>query len=119
MSTQIIDFDTYYNCAIVVAIKSKLADGSYKFLGYLCCDCLNKNAGIEIFDMQSAQILFALAQQYATFLETLAVNWESRVEEINDISQEFLQMIYSKLVKIIRIGMANCKWIITIEMMRQ
>jgi|GEM_PF-1464824 len=93
-----IDFDTYYNCAIVVAIKSKLADGSYKFLGYLCCDCLNKNAGIEIFDMQSAQILFALAQQYATFLETLAVNWESRVEEINDISQEFLQMIYSKLV---------------------
>ena len=61
------DFDAYYNCAVVVAIRIKQADNTYKFLGYLCCDCMNKTPGVEVFDKEVAQILFSMAQLYGNF----------------------------------------------------
>ena len=92
------DFDAYYNCAIVVSIRTKLTDGTYKYFGYLCCDCLNTQENIEVFDTQSAQLLFALAQQYATYLDTLDSNWINRINGLDELPQGFLQLIYSKTI---------------------
>lgn len=92
-----IDFDAYYNCAIVVSIRTKLADGTYKYFGYLCCDCKNAQEGLEVFDKPAAQLLFSLAQQYATFLSTLDSNWVDRTAGgIGGLPQGFLQLIYAK-----------------------
>lgn len=91
------DFDQYYNCAIVVPIKTKQPDGKYIFFGYLCCDCLSRDASkAAVFDKQCAQYLYAAAQSYATFLETLDSNWRDRVQEIDGQPANFLNIIYSR-----------------------
>lgn len=89
------DFDAYYNCAVVVALRVKLADNTYKFLGYLCCDCLNNDEISEVFDKESAQLLFSMAQIYSTFLETLESNWSDRVSDREHFTS-FLDLIYKK-----------------------
>lgn len=91
------DFDRYYNCAIVVAIRTKLPGNRFKHFGYLCCDCLSQQDEEEIFDTQSANLLFAIAKQYATYLDTLDANWYDRMKEIafsNDLPKTFLELIY-------------------------
>lgn len=90
------DFDAYYNCTIVVPIRAKLPDGSFKHFGYLCCDCLNSESKCEIFDKPATQYLFAVAQQYATFLDTLDANWIDRTKEISELPETILHMIYQK-----------------------
>lgn len=90
------DFDSYYNCAIVVALRVKQADNSFKFLGYLCCDTLNRDSSREIFDKEMAQLLFSLAQLYATFMETLNSNWIDRVQGNANVAQSFLELICNK-----------------------
>lgn len=92
-----IDFDKYYNCAVVVPIRVKQVDSTYKFLGYLCCDCLNQHDSCdEIFDKEVAQMLFAMAQIYGTFLETLESNWTDRASGGTGLSDSILALIYSK-----------------------
>lgn len=92
-----IDFDMYYNCAVVVPLRCKQSDGTQLYYGYLCCDCLNKQfKNEEIFDVKSAQFLFSLAQQYATFLEALDSNWNERTQIINVDEKSFLEMIFKK-----------------------
>lgn len=90
------DFDAYYNCAVVVPIRIKQVDNSFKFLGYLCCDCLNPDNQTEVFDKEVAQLLFSLAQIYGTFLETLDSNWNDRVKGVESLPQSFLSLIFSK-----------------------
>lgn len=91
------DFDRYYNCTIVVPIKTKQPDGKFVYYGYLCCDCLNKdNPMFEVFDKQCAQFLYAAAQSYAIFLETLDSNWRDRVQEIDGQPDNFIKIIYSR-----------------------
>ena len=93
------DFDAFYNCTIVVPVRTKLPDGNKMFFGYLCCECLNdKYPGIEIFDKGAAQYLFAFAQNLATFIETLDTNWLDRFsdEAVDDISKSAIEMIYKK-----------------------
>ena len=94
-----VDFDSYYNCAVVVAIRVKLADNTYKYMGYLCCDCLNKENNQEIFDSGIAQLLYSMAQYYATFLETLDSNWKERVGNTNIMPRSFINVIYNKTYK--------------------
>lgn len=92
-----VDFDSYYNCAAVVAIRTKNPDGSFRYFGYLCCDCKNTKENTEVFDKKSAQLLFSLAQQYAIFLNALDSNWMDRVEpNLKGIPEDFLQLVYSK-----------------------
>lgn len=91
-----VDFNAYYNCAVVVALRIKQADNSYKFLGYLCCDCLNSQESIEIFDKEMAQLLFSMAQQYAMFLETLDSNWIDRIMGDQDYQQSILELIFDR-----------------------
>lgn len=90
-----VDFDKYYNCAVVVPIRIKQVNSTYDFLGYICCDCLNDNKN-EIFKKESAQLLFSMAQLYATFLETLNSNWRERTREIESLPTSFLEIIYQK-----------------------
>lgn len=93
------DFDEFYNCTIVVPIRTKLPDGNKMFFGYLCCDCFNdKYPGEEIFDKGAAQYLFAFAQNLATFIETLDTNWLDRFsdEAVDDIPSSAIEMIYNK-----------------------
>lgn len=96
-------YDEFYNCAIVVPIRLKRADGNDKFFGYLCCDCLNKDSMItQVFDKSAGQYLFAFAQNIATFLETLDANWVDRyqgISEIVDISSNILEMLCKKIYK--------------------
>ena len=91
-----VDFDKYYNCTVVVPIRIKELDSSYKFLGYLCCDCLNHDNNNEIFGKETAQLLFSMAQLYGTFLETLDSNWIDRTAEIENLPNTFLSVIYNK-----------------------
>lgn len=94
------DFDQYYNCTIVVPIRTKQPDGKFIYYGYLCCDCLsNDNPKSEVFDKQCAQFLYAAAQSYAIFLETLDSNWRDRVQEIDDQPDSFIKIIYSRTYK--------------------
>lgn len=94
------DFDAYYNCAVVVPIRAKQEDGSFKILGYLCCDCLNSERNIDVFDKQVANLLFALAQLYATFLETLDSNWSDRFNgDSDDEGESFLHLIFDHVYK--------------------
>lgn len=92
-----LDFDQYYNCATVVPIKSKISNGEYRYYGYLCCDCLNEDACIqEVFDTCSAQCLFAMAQQYATFLENLDSNWIDRMQDMEGQPTSFMEVIFQR-----------------------
>lgn len=91
-----VDFELYYNCAVVVPIRVKQGDGSMKILGYLCCDALNDNLEKIIFDKESAQLLFSLAQLYATFLETLNSNWIDRMQDNKQSEKHFLELICKK-----------------------
>lgn len=92
-----IDFDKYYNCAVVVPIRIKQANSTYKFLGFLCCDCLNKsNDNSEVFGKEVAQMLFAMAQIYGTFLETLDSNWLDRTNGVPKLPASILSLIYNK-----------------------
>lgn len=91
-----IDFDAYYNCAVVVPLRIKQVDNSYKFLGYLCCDCLNSQESIDIFDKEMAQLLFSMAQQYAMFLETIDSNWLDRIMDGQANPQSFLGLIFDR-----------------------
>lgn len=93
------DFDAHYNCAVVVAIRVKLADNSYKYLGYLCCDCLNTDSQVDVFDKQVAQLLYSMAQYYATFLETLDSNWLDRGIEAANMPSSFINLIYNRTFK--------------------
>lgn len=93
-----IDFDKYYNCAVVVPIRIKQVDSSYNFFGYICCDCLNEDMK-EIFKKETAQLLFSMAQLYATFLETLNSNWSERTYQIDDSPNSFLEIVYKKTYK--------------------
>ena len=95
------DFETYYNCSVVVPIKVK-QESSFKYLGYLCCDCLNSDKdpdtykpGIEIFTKEVADLLFSMAQIYGTFLETLDSNWIDKMEDATD-APSFLSLIFEK-----------------------
>ena len=90
------DFDAYYNCAAVVPIRLKQVDSSFKFFGYLCCDCLNTDENVEVLDKEVAQLLFSMAQSYATFLETLNANWIDRVKNIEGQAETFLEKIFDK-----------------------
>ncbi len=89
------DFDAYYNCAIVVPLRIKQEDNTYKIWGYLCCDCLNDNIDEEVFDNESASLLFSVAQMYATFLDTLETNWRERTSE-NKNCISFSQVLFKK-----------------------
>ena len=88
------DFDRYYNCAIVVAVRTKLYGNNFKHYGYLCCDCLNVQGADDIFDNQSAYLLFAIAKQYAMFLETLDANWSDRIGRLSSQPKDILALIY-------------------------
>ena len=90
-----VDFDKYYNCAVVVPIRIKQADSTYKFLGFLCCDCLNQgDKNDEIFGKEVAQMLFAMAQIYGTFLETLDSNWLDRTNDMDGLPKSILALIH-------------------------
>ncbi len=93
-----VDFDKYYNCAVVVPIRTKQVDSSYDYFGYVCCDCLNDNED-EVFDKESAQLLFSMAQLYSTFLETLNSNWYERIRNLPDSPKSFLSIIYTQTYK--------------------
>lgn len=88
------DFDAYYNCAVVVPIKIKESGSTFKFLGYLCCDCLNTEEKIEVFDKYTAQILYAMAQLFGTFLDTMNSNWCDRVGDYTDYPKTFNELVY-------------------------
>ena len=90
------DFDQYYNCAIVVPIKTKIEGGDYKYYGFLCCDCLNKNEGEEPFDEHSANFLFAVSQHYATFLDLINANWKEGLKRLAKQQEDFLDLIFRK-----------------------
>lgn len=90
------DFDLYYNCTVVVPIRTKQPDGNYKIYGYLCCDCLTKDGNtVEVFDKVSARYLFTLAQLYASFLETIDSNWLDRVPK-SGYPETYLEVIYDE-----------------------
>ncbi|MCD8013653.1 MAG: hypothetical protein LUG99_10835 [Lachnospiraceae bacterium] len=91
-----VDFDAYYNCAVVVPIRAKLPEGSFKILGYLCCDCKNSDLDKQIFDTETANILFTLAQMYSNFLEALEANWIDRLSNIDGVADSFLGVICEK-----------------------
>ena len=93
-------FDEFYNCAICVPIRLKRADGKDKFFGYFSCDCLNNDGMItEVFDRCAGQYLYAFAQNFATFLETLDANWIDRYQGLDGVSPGILEMLYKKIYK--------------------
>ncbi len=89
------DFDAYYNSTVVVPIRIKLQDQSFKIFGYFCCDCLNTDYD-KVFDKRVANIMYALAQQYAIFLETIDSNWRDR---FGDNTNSYLPIIFEKICK--------------------
>lgn len=93
------EFSRDYDCTIVVPIKTKHPGGKYKIYGYLCCDCLsNGKTELEIFDKTSARYLYAMAQMYASFLETLDSNWIDRVPKIG-YSSTFMEVIFNNTTR--------------------
>ncbi len=91
------DFDSYYNSAIVVPIRIKQPNNSMNYYGYLCCDCLNTDKNIHIFDEGSADLLFSVAQLYSMFLETLNSNWHERYND--EDNPHFINLIYKYTYK--------------------
>ena len=102
------EFYKYYNCTIVVPIRTMREDGKIKYLGYLCCDCLNtkEDSNDIIFDQTAAQYLFAFAQNLATFIETLDNNWVDRFKNhsLPGFPANAIEMIYKNTVHIERKG---------------
>lgn len=95
-----IDFDAYYNCAIVVPIRIKQPDNTHIYLGYLCCDCLNDSGeNLEIFEVQAANYLFSMAQLYASYIEAMESNWSERLGDIGKPSSTFLELVYKRTFK--------------------
>lgn len=92
------DFDNFYNSSIVVPIRINMSNGNRKFFGYLCCDCMNHNTTYKVFDKGAAQYLFAFAQNFATFIETIDSNWLDRFSDnaLKEIPKTAIQFIYEK-----------------------
>ena len=92
-------YNEFYNSAIVVPIRIKRNGGDFKFFGYLCCDCLNTDDDVEVFDKSGAQYLFTFAQNMGTFLETLDSNWIDRYKTWDNVSSNILEMLFKKVYK--------------------
>lgn len=93
-------YDEFYNCTMTVPIKLKRADGIQKFFGFLCCDCLNTDDKVtDVFDRSAAQYLYAFAQNFAIFLETLDSNWIDRYQGLEGIAEGFLEMLFNTVHK--------------------
>lgn len=90
------EFLKYYNSTVVVPIMIKQNNGKNKYFGYLCCDALNDDSSIELFDETSANILFFYAQLYAHYLETLEFNWRDRNETGCSEYDSFLDYLFRR-----------------------
>ncbi len=55
-----------------------------------------ENLNREVFDKKVAQLLFSMAQLYATFLETLNSNWIDRMQDNSESKKYFLELICKK-----------------------
>ena len=91
-------FDEFYNCTVTVPIKIKQTEVNQVFYGFLCCEC--KNEG-EVFDSVNAHLLYGFAQNMATFLETLDVNWIDRYlgDEESSIEGSILEVLKRRIMK--------------------
>lgn len=92
-----IDFDQYYNCAVVVPIKTEISEGEYVYYGYLCCDCYNDDPTVDnLMDDNVARILTSTSQLYTSFIRILNLNWNNKVKGMKNRLQSFLTVIYDK-----------------------
>jgi hypothetical protein len=63
----------------------------------MCCDYLNAPESCdEVFDVQSAYYLFAMAQLFATYFDALESNWMERMEAVNGLPKTFQELVYQK-----------------------
>lgn len=92
-------FLKFYNSSMVVPIKIKSTNGGSIIFGYMCCDCMNNDSSIKIFDLPSAFFLYAYAQNLGTFLETLDSNWIDRTRDLPVNSKNILELLDKKIYK--------------------
>ena len=93
-------FYEYYNCTTVVPLRVKDSGGIYKYFGYYCCDCKNKDDSTEeILDETCERFLFAFGKYIATFLETLDNNWVDRFNKCDINTKTFLEVLFVKIFK--------------------
>lgn len=85
----------HYNCTAVVPVIS-----DYKldrnFFGYLCCEAINIDPNIELFDKRITDILYSAALTIGMFFDSANASWDY-VAETED--QEFLTFLHNKCYK--------------------
>lgn len=64
----------HYNCTVVVPIICDYKSDRQIF-GFLCCDALNETYNCDIFDKNSANILYATALTLGTFFDGMNSAW--------------------------------------------
>ncbi len=96
------EYKKFYNCAIAVPIKIKLKTNSYKYFGFLSCDCLDESDQDSVMDKTGARYLFAMAQNLASFMETLDSNWHDRFDGLQyvPVPKNILQVLNKKILKV-------------------
>lgn len=85
----------FYNCTAVVPVICDYKIDKQIF-GFFCCDCLNKNSNIEIFDKNTADILYIAALTLGIFFDNINLAWSYTVDKDE---QDFLSYIHTKTYK--------------------
>lgn len=85
----------YYNCTAVVPIICDYKADKNVF-GFLCCDVLNETYDCNVFDKETAHILYITALTIGMFLDTINSAW---AYTIADEDPDFLSFLHNKIYK--------------------
>lgn len=85
----------YYNCTAVVPIICDYKSDK-QIYGFFCCDCLNDKYSCDIFDKNTADILYSAALTIGIFFDSLNSAWNYIVDEDE---QDFLSYLHKRTYK--------------------
>ena len=85
----------YYNSTVVVPIICDYKSDKNIF-GYLCCDTLNEDTTVEVFDKKVSDIMYTAALTMGIFFDTINSCWDY-TDDLN--KKEFLTFVHDKCYK--------------------
>ena len=85
----------HYNCAVVVPIICDCKSDK-QIYGFFCCDAQNKQKDVEVFDKNTATLLYATALTIGMFLDSLNSAWTYISDEK---ACDFLPYLHDEIYK--------------------
>ena len=85
----------FYNCTAVVPIICDYKSDK-QFYGFFCCDALNTDSNIEVFDKNTTDILYSAALTIGIFFDSINSAWMYMIEQEEP---DFLSYLHKQIFK--------------------